>query len=576
MWKLTIEDDEGATRELDLVRDGYTVGREGSCDVFLPARNVSRRHARLERDAEGCWWLIDLGSPYGVFINGRRVMGRTALTPSDVVQAGDYWLGLVDDQPESVRAGAGSAGRRSMAPWDVRAEPDRLLVFGGPDEGACVRLDAGAVSFGVGEGVTIRLPEAAPEGVLALVRPLPQGRYEIVRRNKAIGMRVHLNLAERALLYDGDLVHFELPDQTELMAMRFLAARQVRHSTQTPFAATGEGSRLARGLRVDPATLPTLETIKATLQDLPSWWRLEGESVCPRPAGYQAPPVRFTDVTSEPAPAPKTRLASTQPPPPDVTNGPAAPNALAALTESAAPNALAAPTESAAPNESAAPTEPVAPRELAAPAELAAATASAASTEPAAPTKPAAPTEPAGRNEPAAPNESAGWNEPAASNERKRRASRWAAAAAVFMLAIGAWALSRNRSSPERLTDDVAERTANTSSAAFVAPAEAPQAASTADAIAADSVAPKAAASDGASPRDIVPTEPPTPSRPSTSAARSPGPPRVSAPTRRPEPPAQGATAADRLRAMCRAEADRIARGEASPEMVQLHRTRCP
>jgi len=33
---------------------------------------VSRRHARLDRTAEG-WRLTDLGSSNGTFVNGRRI-----------------------------------------------------------------------------------------------------------------------------------------------------------------------------------------------------------------------------------------------------------------------------------------------------------------------------------------------------------------------------------------------------------------------------------------------------------------------------------------------------------------------
>jgi FHA domain-containing protein len=470
MWKLTIEDNEGATRELDLVRDGYAIGRDGTCDVFLPERNVSRRHARLERDAEGRWWLIDLGAPYGVFLNGHRVVGRAALSPGDIAQVGDHWLGLVDDEPKAEGVRAGDASKRPLTPWDVRAEPDRLLVFGGPDDGSRLRLDAGPVLIGVGEGMTIRLPEgAAPEGVHALLRPLPQGRYEIVRRSKAIGLRVHLNLAERALLYDGDLVHFELPDQTELVAMRFLAAQRVRHSTTTSFAETDEGAGLTRGHRLDPATLPTLEAIQERLREVPSGFRLEGESVWPLPPSYRAPPVRFTDVTNEPAPPPTPAPV----PAPDVTT------------------------------------------------------------------------------------------KPTVAHDRTRRTPRWVTAAALLALVAGAWELGQRWGDPPP-----------TSSAPVVTPvAAAPPAATPAETAAAGGGA-RAEENTAASPVD-PPTEPPMPNRPSTSAARSPTPPRIGTATQRPASARPDVSPSERLRGLCRMYADRLARGEKSPDLMQVYRTRC-
>lgn len=327
MWKLTIEDDEGATRALDLVRDGYAIGRDGTCEVYLPERNVSRRHARLERDAEGQWWLVDLGAPYGSFVNGRRVAGRAALSPGDVVRVGDHWLGLADDERTEDADVAGPECVRASGPWDVRNEPDRLLIFDGPDDGLQVRLDAGPVLIGVGEGVTIRLPDdAAPPGVYALVRPLPQGRYELVRRGDTVGMRVRMQPAERALLHDDDVARFEAPGGTEVMAMRFLAARRVRHSTTAPsLSELAERTGLGQGWHLDPATLPELEAIKATLEALPLWWRLEGESVWPRPADYRSPPLHFTDVTGEAATPPAPAAAGEPAPAPE-------PDAMAAVT----------------------------------------------------------------------------------------------------------------------------------------------------------------------------------------------------------------------------------------------------
>ena len=62
---------------------GARLGRGEQCEVNLRDRSVSRTHARLERDAYGCWWIVDAGSRNGVFVAGdtetpRRIPGTLA------------------------------------------------------------------------------------------------------------------------------------------------------------------------------------------------------------------------------------------------------------------------------------------------------------------------------------------------------------------------------------------------------------------------------------------------------------------------------------------------------------------
>jgi len=47
--KLTIEDDEGKTTVIPVIRDEMTIGRQEGNTIRLTERNVSRKHARLLR-----------------------------------------------------------------------------------------------------------------------------------------------------------------------------------------------------------------------------------------------------------------------------------------------------------------------------------------------------------------------------------------------------------------------------------------------------------------------------------------------------------------------------------------------
>lgn len=68
----------------------FTVGRDPGNQVRLDHPTVSRVHAEVRRTAAG-HELIDRSSN-GVYVNGRRVAGRQALRPGDVVQIGPFKL----------------------------------------------------------------------------------------------------------------------------------------------------------------------------------------------------------------------------------------------------------------------------------------------------------------------------------------------------------------------------------------------------------------------------------------------------------------------------------------------------
>lgn len=62
-----------------------TIGRELTCEVVIPDRQVSRFHARLSPTPEGIV-LEDLGSKNGLHCNGTPVVGKVTLQDGDTVQ----------------------------------------------------------------------------------------------------------------------------------------------------------------------------------------------------------------------------------------------------------------------------------------------------------------------------------------------------------------------------------------------------------------------------------------------------------------------------------------------------------
>jgi pSer/pThr/pTyr-binding forkhead associated (FHA) protein len=218
MWKLAIEDDQGNKTVVNLVRDEYTVGRSEDNTVRLTERNISRRHSRLHRNGAG-WVLEDLASYNGCFVNGVRVSEPQTLEHGDLVQVGDYRLEIVDEQ-----VAAGSF--KSTVPAVPKAhsllsQPDRLVQLAGPTPGAEFALAQPRVIIGRGEECDISINHASVSRVHAEIHALGDGRYEVVDRESANGIRVNGVDLKRSLIDARDTI--ELGD----VVLKFIPAGQI-------------------------------------------------------------------------------------------------------------------------------------------------------------------------------------------------------------------------------------------------------------------------------------------------------------------------------------------------------------
>lgn len=108
MYKLVISDDEGKTTTVPLVRDEITIGRKEGNTIRLTDRNVSRRHAKLQKQ-NGGYVLQDLGSYNGTVINGTRLSDQRALKMGDQIVIGDYKLNIVEESAAQVAPAAAPA-----------------------------------------------------------------------------------------------------------------------------------------------------------------------------------------------------------------------------------------------------------------------------------------------------------------------------------------------------------------------------------------------------------------------------------------------------------------------------------
>jgi len=253
MWKLTIEDDQGSSTVVPLVRNEYTLGRTEDNTIRLTERNVSRAHAKLVKNGEH-WFLVDQSSYNGCFVNGVRLAEPTALAPRDLIQIADYRLELDTDETFDASALPGNArlsDTLTNSPQNLVAQCDRLVMVLGPAVGHEYLLGRSRQILGRGEDSDICINHPSVSRRHAEIAPLGDNRYELVDLNSANGLSINGVALSRGLLDAHDLI--ELGD----VVLKFIPAGEVYRRTAEEAAQLSallgveeDGSPVRFGLRL--------------------------------------------------------------------------------------------------------------------------------------------------------------------------------------------------------------------------------------------------------------------------------------------------------------------------------------
>lgn len=91
---------ESPGRERIALRGNCSLGRSPKSSVVLESPKASRRHAIINLQNVGEFWLIDLGSSNGTFLNKRRVHQPVRLCDMDQITVGD--VSFAFRQPEEI------------------------------------------------------------------------------------------------------------------------------------------------------------------------------------------------------------------------------------------------------------------------------------------------------------------------------------------------------------------------------------------------------------------------------------------------------------------------------------------
>jgi anti-anti-sigma factor len=123
--------DEHSHFEYEVPDGVIAIGRMPENDISLAGNAVSRYHAKLRKEGEK-WWLEDLGSRNGTFVNGKKIEAPTELKDGDKVV-----LGITRTLPNgeysfTFRTGAaGQAAAADKAKTTIRAVVERRKVEAG-------------------------------------------------------------------------------------------------------------------------------------------------------------------------------------------------------------------------------------------------------------------------------------------------------------------------------------------------------------------------------------------------------------------------------------------------------------
>src|SRR6266404_3479069 len=83
---------ELGAKQIDLDHGSvWKIGRSDASDIIIADSAVSRNHAIVQRQTDG-YYLIDMGSRNGCFVNGSRVSIPVVLQDGDVLLFGEHEL----------------------------------------------------------------------------------------------------------------------------------------------------------------------------------------------------------------------------------------------------------------------------------------------------------------------------------------------------------------------------------------------------------------------------------------------------------------------------------------------------
>ncbi len=115
MPTLICEEAGAARREIPLRKSRFTFGKMPDNDLVLDRVNISRRHCQIFSEG-GAWFVRDLASRNGTFVDGRKIEADIPLKDGSRIQLGDFTMTFKIDEGAPASPGQAVPGKAGGLP----------------------------------------------------------------------------------------------------------------------------------------------------------------------------------------------------------------------------------------------------------------------------------------------------------------------------------------------------------------------------------------------------------------------------------------------------------------------------
>jgi len=211
MPKILLKFETSVIKEIKLDKPAHTVGRKPDNDIVLDNATVSGHHCKLY-EAGGTWFVEDLNSTNGTFVNGKKVL-KAGLRNNDSIGVVKYFLIFITDAAATPAAAEAKPGEKApeltLPPQKVRVQGSLEVTEGGADAKKAHELTNLSTYIGKTAQATIQYKgsgifNTGPD-IAAVITMRPEGYYLIPIKE---GYATHNGnpLNEKILLNDDDMI----------------------------------------------------------------------------------------------------------------------------------------------------------------------------------------------------------------------------------------------------------------------------------------------------------------------------------------------------------------------------------